>query len=247
MAERNKLLRKAVSNTYKILTSIQKHSKNASNDLKTPKKGHKTVKFVNTTNKDNTDARKTLKGKTVKSNNKTKHHNWYNRWNWTKWFRWKYRYRWKWKGLCGLEEPPLYGNDIRQQWHNWHWSDGMTRQVLWTKPYYIKFRVCKTKIVKFGHQNSQNWTNIRSIRHRSYMFMYFTKKFEKITNKINLIRKPLKVNSASGATLGPIGIAPLDLNIKDQTFTHNFIAWTRLKQHLLLGLNFALRYKIEID
>ena len=37
--------------------------------------------------------------------------------------------------------------------------------------------------------------------------------FQKIANKIDLIRKPLKVNITSRATLGPIGIAPLDLNI----------------------------------
>ena len=42
--------------------------------------------------------------------------------------------------------------------------------------------------------------------------------FEKILDKINLIRKPLKVNTASGATLGPIGITSLDLNIEEQNF-----------------------------
>ena len=42
--------------------------------------------------------------------------------------------------------------------------------------------------------------------------------FKKIAGKINLIGKPLKVNTASGATLGPIRIAPLDLNI-EQNFT----------------------------
>ena len=42
--------------------------------------------------------------------------------------------------------------------------------------------------------------------------------FQKIADKIYLIRKPLKVNTASVATLGPIGIAPLDLNIEEQKF-----------------------------
>ena len=37
--------------------------------------------------------------------------------------------------------------------------------------------------------------------------------FNKIEDKINMIRKPLKINTVSGATLGPVGIAPLDLNI----------------------------------
>ena len=45
--------------------------------------------------------------------------------------------------------------------------------------------------------------------------------FKKVANKINLIRKLLKVNTMSGASLGPIGIAPLDLNKEDQHFTHN--------------------------
>ena len=53
--------------------------------------------------------------------------------------------------------------------------------------------------------------------------------FQKIVDKINLIRKPLKVNTTSRATLGPIGIAPLDLNIEEQNFTHNFIVCTKLK------------------
>ena len=65
--------------------------------------------------------------------------------------------------------------------------------------------------------------------------------------KINLIRKPLKVNAASRATLSPIGIAPINLNIEEQNFTHNFIVCSKLKQHVMLGLDFALRYKISID
>ena len=40
--------------------------------------------------------------------------------------------------------------------------------------------------------------------------------FQIITDKINLIRKPLKVNTASRATLGPIEITPLYLNIEEQ-------------------------------
>ena len=62
-----------------------------------------------------------------------------------------------------------------------------------------------------------------------------------------MIRNPLKVNTASGPTLGPTGIAPLDLNIEEQNFTHNFIVCTKLKQHLILGLDFAQRYKIGIN
>ena len=71
--------------------------------------------------------------------------------------------------------------------------------------------------------------------------------FHYIVDKINLIRKPLKVNATSRATLGPVGIAPLDLNIEEQNFTHYFIGCTKLKQNLILGLHFAQRYKICID
>ena len=43
--------------------------------------------------------------------------------------------------------------------------------------------------------------------------------FWKIADKVDLIRKPLKVNTAGRATLGPVGIAPLDFNIEEQNFT----------------------------
>ena len=62
-----------------------------------------------------------------------------------------------------------------------------------------------------------------------------------------MIKKPLKVNTASGTTLGPIQIAPLELNTDDQNFVHNFVVCTKLKQHLILGLDFAQRYRIGMD
>ena len=55
------------------------------------------------------------------------------------------------------------------------------------------------------------------------------------------------MNTASGATLGPIGVPSFDFNLEEQNFTHNFIVCTKLKQHLILGLNFAQRNKISID
>ena len=60
--------------------------------------------------------------------------------------------------------------------------------------------------------------------------------FKKIVDKINLTRKTLKVNTTSGAILGPIGITPLDLNIEEQHFTHNFIVCIKLKQNLIYAL-----------
>ena len=52
-----------------------------------------------------------------------------------------------------------------------------------------------------------------------------------------MTKKALKVNTASGATLGLIGIVPLKLNINDQN----------LKEHLNLGLYFTQRCRIRID
>ena len=77
--------------------------------------------------------------------------------------------------------------------------------------------------------------------------MFLQQVFKEITNKINLIRKPVKVNTVSGATLGQIGIAPLDLNTEEQNFTHSFVVCTELKQHLIFGLDFAQRCTIGID
>ena len=54
------------------------------------------------------------------------------------------------------------------------------------------------------------------------------------------------MNTASGATLGPIGISPLDFNIEEQNSAHNFIMCTKLKQNLIVGLSFVQRYKIGI-
>ena len=51
----------------------------------------------------------------------------------------------------------------------------------------------------------------------------------------------------SRAILGPTGVAPLELSIDNQNFVHNFIVCTKLKQHLILGLDFAQRYRIGID
>ena len=62
-----------------------------------------------------------------------------------------------------------------------------------------------------------------------------------------MIKKPLKVNTASRAILGPIGIAPLGLNINDQNFVHNFIVCTKSKDHLISGLDFTQRYSLGKD
>ena len=65
--------------------------------------------------------------------------------------------------------------------------------------------------------------------------------------QIKMIKKPLKVNTAGGATLGPIGIALIEVSIDDHNFVHNFIVCTQLKKHLILGLDFTQRYRIGID
>ena len=71
MAETNKLLKTAVKNTYKKMTSMSKqHPKKTSNDLKTSKKVDKTVKFVDKSKKDSKDANKIPENKTIKNSNK---------------------------------------------------------------------------------------------------------------------------------------------------------------------------------
>ena len=52
---------------------------------------------------------------------------------------------------------------------------------------------------------------------------------------------------ASGATLDLIGIVPLILDISDYTFTHSFIILKKLKQPLIIGLDFAQCYKTGVD
>ena len=53
MAETNKLLKRAVKNTYKKLTSILKQPpKKTSNTAQTPMKVDKTVKFADKSNRD---------------------------------------------------------------------------------------------------------------------------------------------------------------------------------------------------
>ena len=66
-------------------------------------------------------------------------------------------------------------------------------------------------------------------------------------SKYNMIKKPLKVNTVRRATLRPIGIASLELNIDNQNFTHNILVCSKLKQHQILGLHFTQRYRIGID
>ena len=55
------------------------------------------------------------------------------------------------------------------------------------------------------------------------------------------------MNTASGTTLGQIGIYPSKLNIDDQICVHNFIICTKLKQPLIFRLNFNQRYWTGID
>ena len=61
------------------------------------------------------------------------------------------------------------------------------------------------------------------------MFMHISIDVHGNFRKVHMIRKPLKVNITSRATLGPIGIASLELNINDQNVAHNFTVCTKLK------------------
>ena len=71
--------------------------------------------------------------------------------------------------------------------------------------------------------------------------------FQKISDKVDMTRMSLQINTASRTTLGPIGIVPLILNINDYIFIHNLIIHKKLRQQFIIGLNFAQRYKIGVD
>ena len=47
--------------------------------------------------------------------------------------------------------------------------------------------------------------------------------------------------------LGPVGIVQLTMNMEEHSFKHNCIRCAKLKQPLIIGLNFAQRYKLGVD
>ena len=51
----------------------------------------------------------------------------------------------------------------------------------------------------------------------------------KISDKVDMMQKSLRVNTVSGMTLGPIGIVPLILDINNHTFVHRFIICMKSK------------------
>ena len=69
----------------------------------------------------------------------------------------------------------------------------------------------------------------------------------KILDRVNAIKKPLWINTTSGTTLGPIGLKQLTMNMEEHSFRHNLIICTKLKQPLIIGLDFAQRYRLEVD
>ena len=63
----------------------------------------------------------------------------------------------------------------------------------------------------------------------------------KITYKVNIIKKALQVNTANGTSLGPVGLVQMTMKIEEHSFRHNFNMCTKVKQHLIIGLDFAQR------
>ena len=59
----------------------------------------------------------------------------------------------------------------------------------------------------------------------------------KISDKVNIIKKTLPLNTDSRATLGPISLAHLTMNIEEHSLRHNFTISTKLKQPLIIGLD----------
>ena len=68
--------------------------------------------------------------------------------------------------------------------------------------------------------------------------------FLKFSCRLDMTQKSLKVNTASGTT---IGIGPLELNIDNHVSMHNYIICTKLKQPLIMKLDFAKKYGIGVD
>ena len=52
---------------------------------------------------------------------------------------------------------------------------------------------------------------------------------------------------ASGIALVMIGIVPFIMNIEEDRFRYNFIICTKLKQPLIIRIDFAQRYKIGVE
>ena len=48
-------------------------------------------------------------------------------------------------------------------------------------------------------------------------------------------------------TLGQIGITHWIMNIEEHSFKHNFVICAILNQPLIIGLDFAQRYKLGVD
>ena len=71
--------------------------------------------------------------------------------------------------------------------------------------------------------------------------------FMKIPSKVDRIQKTLWVNTDSGTTLGLKDIVPLITNIEEHSFKHKFSICMKLKQPLIIGLNFSQRYKLGVD
>ena len=69
----------------------------------------------------------------------------------------------------------------------------------------------------------------------------------KIVGKVDMTCKILHVNTASGTTSGPLGLMPLIMNTEEHSFKHNFIICMKLKQTFIIGLDFAQRYKVDVD
>ena len=70
--------------------------------------------------------------------------------------------------------------------------------------------------------------------------------FHKISDKVNMTKMSLQVNTASGTTVDPIGIDPLIFGINDHMFINNFIICKTLKHPLTIGLDFAQWYRIGV-
>ena len=137
---------------------------------------------------------------------------------------------------------------IRWQWFGWNRQNWMTRWMFYqsiqtgSNLEYVKLKLSNFTVKL---QNCNPVIALFDTGATCSCISYYL--LIKIADKVNTVKKTLWVNTASGAILGPIGLTSLTMNIEDHSLRHNFIICTKLKQPLIIGLDFAQRYRLGVD
>ena len=245
MAEINKLSKKAVQNTYKRVANVQKqNSKKTPNNLKIPKKMAKTVKLVDNKGMDNKGNSKSEKEKNDSSNKKK---------NLTS----------KTDSINEIQisdadpHTDICNNDsigwgglpeIVTSLEDSDTCNPDRAECLDDSFYEQDHMISNLEYVKLKLSNSA----VKLLNSKPIIALFDTgvtcsfisqQLFLKISDKVNMTQKPLRVNTVSATSLGMIGIVPLILDIDNHSFVHNFIICIKLKQSLVIGLDLPKEIK----